>query len=241
MLQTVLFLLVVLGFNLIQMIGAFAGTMLAMPFSILLIGAERARVVLNAVSIYCCVWPILRSGAKICWPEVGKIAFWMLLGILAAQALLDVLLSPVVLLLYSLLVIGVALRNFFRQRELALPKAVDILVLLGAGLVHGAFLSGGSLLVIYAMRHLREKDVFRATLSVIWLVLNCFLLTVNVLHGGMTGENLRLFLLATPAALLGILVGDLLQKRLEGDRFRRFANCLLLLSGAVLLFNCLHG
>lgn len=239
--QILLYLILVFSFNLIQTIGAFAGTMLAMPFAILLFGAEQARLVLAAVGILSCIYPILSCYNQIAWREVAKIGVFMLAGILAAQGLLHYLYGNVVLLLYGLLVILVALRNFVKVKPAALPKGVDYLILLAAGLVHGAFLSGGSFLVIYAMRHFREKGVQRATLSVLWLILNGSMLAMFAVQGQYNMENLHLVWIALIPAIAGILLGDYLQSRLNGEKFRIFTNCMLLLSGGVLLFNCLFN
>ena len=233
-----LYLLLVFCFNLIQTIGAFAGTMLAMPFAILLLGAEQARLVLTAVGLLSCIYPILRCHGRICWSEVAKTGIFMAIGILAAQIFLDILYSPIVLLLYSLLVISVAIRNFAKSGPVNLPAAVDYLILLAAGLVHGAFLSGGSFLVIYAMEHFHEKDEQRATLSLIWLILNGSMLGMFIAQGQYNAENLYMVGIAILPAAAGILLGDVLQNRLNEKKFRTFTNWMLILSGGVLLFNC---
>lgn len=75
-----LFIILVFSFNLIQTIGAFAGTMLAMPFAILLLGAEQARLVLTAVGILSCIYPILSCHSSIDWKEVRKIGIYMSVG-----------------------------------------------------------------------------------------------------------------------------------------------------------------
>ena len=46
-----LFIIIVLFANIIEGITGFAGTMLAMPASMMLIGAEEAKVILNMVAL----------------------------------------------------------------------------------------------------------------------------------------------------------------------------------------------
>lgn len=41
-------------------------------------------------------------------------------------------------------------------------------------IIHGMFVSGGALLVIYATQVLKEKEEFRATVAPVWVVLNFF-------------------------------------------------------------------
>lgn len=210
-----------------------------MPFAILLLGAGRARLVLTAVGMLSCIYPIVSCHSRILWKEVVKIGLFMSIGILAAQIFLKALYSPEALLAYSLLVIMVAVRNFIQIEPLKLPASADYLILLAAGLVHGAFLSGGSLLVIYAMRHFCGKDEQRATLSVIWLLLNGGMLGMFIAQKQYNLENLYLIGIALLPAAMGIFAGDVLQKRFDERKFRIFTNCMLILSGGVLLFNCL--
>lgn len=237
--QVVLYVILVFSFNLIQTIGACAGSMLAMPFAILLLGADSARVVINAVGFISFVYPLFRCYQDVNKKELLKIGIFMAIGVFCAQFLVDVLYQPVVLLLYSLLVIGAAVRNFLQKKVIQLPQAVDYLVLLAAGLIHGAFLSGGALLILYSMSHLQRKEEQRGTLSFIWMILNGYMLILFAKQGLYAGDNLRMVLIGLVPALAGVLLGDRLQKRLDGEKFRFFTNCMVLLSGLVLLVNCI--
>lgn len=233
------YLVLVFSFNLIQTIGACAGSILAMPFAIALLGADSARVVVNAVGFLSFVYPLLGCWRAVNWKETVKIGIFMAIGVVCAQLLIDVLYQPVILLLYSLLVIGAALRNFLQKKAVRLPQLLDYAVLLAAGLIHGAFLSGGALLILYSMSHLRTKQEQRGTLSLIWLVLNGYMLVQFTAQGLYTDGNLHLVLMGLIPAVAGVLLGDRLQKRLDGERFRFFTNCMVMLSGLFLLGNCL--
>lgn len=237
--QTVLFLLLVFSFNLIQTIGACAGSILAMPFAIALLGADSARVVVNAVGFVSFVYPLVGCFRDVNWKETAKIAVFMAIGVILAQQWIDVLYQPVILLMYSLLVIAAALRNFLMKGTIQLPKVLDWLVLLAAGLIHGAFLSGGALLILYSMSHLKTKQEQRGTLSLIWMLLNGYMLVLFTRQGLYAGENLRLVLLGLPVALIGVWLGDRLQARLDGEPFRLFTNAMVFLAGVFLLGNCI--
>ena len=237
--QIAAYLVLVFSFNLIQTIGACAGSILAMPFAIALLGADSARVVVNAVGFVSFVYPLLGCWRDVNWKETLKIGIFMAVGVLIAQLLIDVLYQPIILLLYSLLVIGAAVRNFLQKKAIRLPQLLDYLVLLAAGVIHGAFLSGGALLILYSMSHLKTKQEQRGTLSLIWLVLNGYMLVQFTAQGLYTGTNLHLVLIGLIPAIAGVLLGDRLQKRLDGARFRFFTNCMVMLSGLFLLGNCL--
>ncbi len=237
--QILLYLILVFSFNMIQTIGACAGSMLAMPFAIALLGGDSARVVINAVGFVSFIYPLLRCYRDVNWKEVIKITIFMAVGVFLAQRMIDVLYQPVILLLYSLLVIGAALRNFFMKKTIQLPEMLDYLVLLAAGLIHGAFLSGGALLILYSMSHLKGKQEQRGSLSFIWMILNSYMLVLFTRQGLYSGDNLHLVLIGLIPALAGVLLGDRLQERLDGERFRFFTNWMVLLAGLFLFGNCL--
>ena len=54
--SSILFLFVILVANTIQVLTGFAGNMLAMPFSIHLIGVNEAKTVLNVFNLVACLY-----------------------------------------------------------------------------------------------------------------------------------------------------------------------------------------
>lgn len=236
-----LFLLLCFCFNLIQVIAAFGGTMLAMPFAILLFGALDAKLILNGISIIGCIYPILRCWRQIRLRDLVKIAVFMMIGAGIAQIAGPVLYSDTVLLLYSIMVLIVGTINLLPKREIPLPKCTDYITLLLAGLIQGAFLSGGSLLAIYSMKNFKEKDQMRGTISAIWLIINGFILVSSIAAGAYTPRLTRLVFLGLIPAAAGIALGDWLQSKLDQQKFRFFVNIMLLLSGFILLYNCIFG
>ena len=55
-----------------------------------------------------------------------------------------------------------------------------------AGIIHGMFVSGGALLVVYASGALPRKEEFRATMAAVWFFLGFFFTAAQVqslLHG----------------------------------------------------------
>lgn len=78
MLQNVLFLIIVLVTNIIQAITGFAGTLLAMPASIMLVGADDAKVMLNLVTLATCVILAVRNRKYIQWKIlIGSWSSWL--------------------------------------------------------------------------------------------------------------------------------------------------------------------
>ena len=229
---------VIFGANIVQAVCAFGGSLLSMPFGILLLGAPKAKAIMSIVSVIGCVIPAARHYKHIDWLEAGKIIAVMLFGTLAAQAMPE---DPPnwVLVCYGLFVIAVGLKNLLVKNPVVLPKWATFSLLVAAGLVHGAFLSGGSLLAIYALECFKEKQVFRSTLSLVWLVINLTVLISSSVQGYIQPEELCFGLWGIVPAFFGIVAGEILQEKMDAGKFMVFANYLVLLSAFILLWNCI--
>ena len=75
-----LFFVVIFLANIIQAITGFAGTTLAMPFSIILVGGEEARLILNILGIASSIGVVILNRKSIVWKEVLKICLIMGVG-----------------------------------------------------------------------------------------------------------------------------------------------------------------
>ncbi|MBL9038075.1 MAG: sulfite exporter TauE/SafE family protein [Archangium sp.] len=127
------------------------------------------------------------------------------------------------------MLVGVSqLRRKGEPKPLTTPVRTGLL--LAAGLVHGVFATGGPLAVVVASREIKEKAAFRATLSCLWGVLNGLLIPKLP----MSLDTLRTSALMLPALGLGIVVGEIVHRRLDEARFRKVIAVMLVFAGGVL-------
>lgn len=122
-----------------------------------------------------------------------------------------------------------------------LPEAVRVTALLGAGVIHGIFATGGPLAVFVAARELPEKAAFRGTLSMLWVVLNALVMPRLVADGAVTTTTLGTSGLMLAPLALGIGAGEWVHHRLDENKFRVVVAVLLLVAGGVLLMQSLRG
>lgn len=233
--KEILVVFVVFFANIVEAITGFAGTMLAMPFAMTLLGVKEAKVVLNVVAIFVSTTLACKNTSDINKKEAVKISGLMLAGMAAGFALFSLFPAESLAKAYGALIILIALKGLFVKKEAALPGWLAIAVVLGAGVIHGMFLSGGSLLVIYAVSVLKEKAVIRATLAPVWVLLNGVILVQDVVMQHFTPRTILLCLLCLPMAALALFVGNRLHKRIPQAFFIRLTYCLLILSGLALL------
>lgn len=235
MLNQILFLLVILLANTIQVLTGFAGNMLAMPFSIRLIGVNEAKTVLNVFTMVACIYLWWQNRAYMNKKVFTKIIVYMIAGMLLGIWLFDVLPTDFLLTAYAVLIIAIALYKMFGKREVTVPAALMVVVILTAGIIHGMFVSGGALLVIYAVSVLKDKREFRATLSPVWVILAIILMFNHARSGFYTTTTISLIAWSMIPLVLSIWLGNRLFDKINQATFLKVTYVLLLISGISLL------
>jgi uncharacterized membrane protein YfcA len=115
------------------------------------------------------------------------------------------------------------------------PPAASIAAMIGAGVIHGIYATGGPLLVYAVGREGLDKHAFRSTLSAVWLVLNIALVTGFLFDGRYDVATSYDLLVLLPAVPLGIAVGEWLHRRVDEVRFKTTVFILLILAAISLL------
>ena len=108
-------------------------------------------------------------------------------------------------------------------------------VLIAGGFIYGIFAAGGPLVVYFASREIKEKAAFRATISMLWLILNSVLIVRYLLGGLIEKPTLELAGLLIPALIIGIVIGEILHKKVNERIFKFVVQGILLLTGISLL------
>ena len=123
------------------------------------------------------------------------------------------------------------------------PKAITrplgpiplVSMLLGAGVIHGIYATGGPMLVYAVNRVGLSKSAFRSTLTMVWIALNTVLLASYVRDGVYTTEILEALLWLAPSVPLGLIAGEYLHHRVDQRRFNIVTFALLSAAAVSLL------
>ena len=225
------FLVVVLVTNAIQAITGFAGTLLAMPPSIMLLGVDEAKVILNFIAWITCLVIVLQNRKVVQWRILGEILLFMAIGMVAGIQIFKMVRLDFLLYGYGVLIIIIAITKLLGGKERHLPSWLLIIVLLAAGIIHGMFVSGGALLVVYAAYALRDKNEFRATVAAVWVVLNTFLAITQIQAGSFSKDTIMWGLIACIPAFIGVLIGNRLHNKISQKLFMKVTYVLLMISG----------
>src|SRR5690606_3478078 len=162
----------------------------------------------------------------------------MALGTVAGYLLRPALGAGLAKTLFGALIVWFAARELWRMARAtqgsAHPPWLTRTLMLGAGLTHGLFASGGPLLV-YALTGVQlDKTRFRATLICVWFALNSLLTLIFLIDGTLLPALPRL-LGYVPLLVVGVVLGEWLHRRIDEQRFRQAVFVLLLFTGATLV------
>ncbi len=249
--KEILFFVVVLVSNIIQCITGFAGTVLAMPFSLMLVGYDTAKPILNLLGIVVSLGVVTINRKALNKKEFIRIIVTMLSGMVGGFLITRVFsVSPA--FLYKLL--GVIVIGFMclgchhsfskkykerqekkRQEGKQKTNVWSFAVLVIAGIVHGMFSCGGPLMVVYASEHLKGRDEFRVTVSATWCVLNSIILFTDVKAGLFNPHTVALTLVSVGLLFLALFIGNLIFRHMNKRWFMIITYVLMGISGVSLL------
>ncbi len=237
MLQDVLFIIIIFISNIIQTITGFAGTALAMPLSLKLEGADTAKPVLNLVALLVCVYVVIRNFKEIDWKNFLIILISVGLGFGCGFLVEMIPMDPKILLyIYGGVAMVVSICFFFVDFEnVNIPKWIMIIFLFIGGIMHKLYVSGGPFVVIYGLHELKGKNKFRATLSLLWIILNSVLFTTQMVNGLFTVHVWILCGIGAAVTVLSMVIGSLIAPKLSKNLFLKITCVLLFISGVILL------
>jgi uncharacterized membrane protein YfcA len=147
-------------------------------------------------------------------------------------------------LAFGCVVIGLATLELVRMarartpRPLPRPAAAGLLALGGA--IHGAWSSGGPMVVYVVGRNDLDKRRFRSTLATLWLTMGTLLFAGYLQSGAANAQTARISLGLLPAMLGGLVLGERAHTRIPQHRFRLAVAVVLLGAGVNLALHNLR-
>jgi hypothetical protein len=243
--KDILFLLVVFVSNVIQSITGFAGTVLAMPFSIMLEGYGVAKPILNVIGIVVSLGVVSINRKALNKKQFFKMIGVMLVG-MAGGILFTHLFSVSAKLLYKAL--GIIVISFmilgcyhsfsksYKEKEKKQKTSIwSFIVLIFAGIVHGMFVCGGPLLVVYASENIKKRDEFRVTISAVWAVLNTIILFTDIKAGYFNPKLFLLLGISIAVLFAAMFLGSVILKHINKKWFMIITYVLMGISGLSLI------
>lgn len=192
----------------------------------------------------------VKARKAVSWKDLLKIICLCAPGILIGNYLFYAISESIAKILIGAMVTLIALMNIVKHiiNPLVLKKPVDNdtqdtiekkvfrygCLILG-GIVHGAFNIGGPLITVYTIEAVKEKEQFRNTMNMVWVILNTWNAIVQFRNGAWNGYLGGALLVGLPCAAVGFFLGMAFLKKINKETFLRIVYCVLLFIGANML------
>lgn len=213
----------------------FGGTVIAACLGAQLVPLDELLPAFVPINLAMSAWLLARGRTVIAWRVlVRTIALPVAVGAGIGLALFHVPAKALLATVFGSFVALLAILQLVRPAARPLPLLWQRAFLVAGGVAHGLFGTGGPMIVYVTRRELPDKAAFRATLAVLWLVLNVALL-VNFLGLGLyTPHTAELGGIVGLALIPGLWIGQRVHDALDGARFERLVWGMLLVAGLAL-------
>ncbi len=222
--------------HLVQGITGFGAIVLILPVLIFFFELKTLIPALIIINLVQCGYFAYTERDHLDRTHARSIVILSLIGLPLGYAVYRYLPTESLKLALGFFVVFVALWNLAGARtSRKIPDGFYHALNLLGGVTQGALASGGPFLVIYAAKMLPEKSSFRATLSLVWAVLNVILCATYTASGAWETSMIPIVLTGLPCVAFGTFFGNLLHDRIPQKPFSMMIYVLLLIAGAVLL------
>jgi len=215
----------------VQMLAGFGFALLAMPVMTLAIPVEEAVVILSILSLATTAWQSIHLRQDSDRPLARRLIIASFVGMPLGLVILNVVDDTALKIVLGVAVL-IATALLARRLNLShVGPGLDIACGFTSGVLNTSLGTNGPPLVFDLQARGIEPDAFRATISTVFVYGNMLALTLFVLDGKVTGDDLRAALVAAPAWLLGQALGWPARKHVHGERFRWLVLVLLFAAG----------
>lgn len=226
--------------NFLSAITGFGGNILAMPFAISLIGVEVARPLLMLTGVIQPYYIAIVLRKHINWKVFRTIVLVSGVGLPIGIWIYEYLPQKTLLVALGFIMVVASVLGFIKLNRGKIEitsKPILLLLLFLGGIVQGALLSGGPLIVIYAAFVLKDKMEFRVTLCLLWVVLYTVTIGQAFYTGSFTSEVLKYTGIMIPLLMGTVGLANLLAKRLSERIFSYVTNSTLCIGGIITIIN----
>lgn len=229
--------------SLIRVVFGFGNALLAMP--LLAMTSLGIKVVTPLVALVAATLAlqILYSA----WKSVDIRSAWRLilsslLGIPVGLYLIKVADDAVVKMILALVILGFSFYSLTNPgRRTKISEHASYLFGFVSGILGGAYNANGPPIVIYGTMRKWPPEEFRANLQGYFFPTSLIILSSHALGGLWTAPVGKLYLLAIPAMVAAMLIGNRIHKALPRNRFEMAIHTLLIVVALILIFHVLFS
>jgi len=230
-----IFILIILCASILQTSTGFGFSIMATPFLLLLFDPREAIQLNLILSLFISSMLIVNIRRDVNWGVFKRFVIGGLFGLPIGITIFLLLDMTLLKLGVSLLIIGLTILLIMNWRTNQTIQR-DFLVGGLSGLLTTSIGMPGPPLLLYFSGTNTKKATLRATTLAFYLFIYLASLMFQVLFAGTSTEIWLSSLKALPIVLVGLMIGQLLYKRISQKMFQILTYILLFISGGYLLF-----
>jgi len=220
----------------LQSLSGFGFALIVMPVLTLVVGLRTAAPTVALIALTLYTINVLRYRRSIDLREVFRLGLASALGVPIGVWVLANVDETLVKQVMGAFLIVYALYSFARPAMSWQPGQFWVYPAgFLAGCLAGAYNVPGPPVIVYGSLRRWPRDEFRAVLQSLFLVNASLVVTSHLLARHVTAEVLTYCLYALPALLLGVVVGSLLDQRVNRQAFRIIVQAMILVMGLALV------
>lgn len=192
----------------------------------------------------------IKAFREVSWKDLVRIVVLCLPGIFLGNYLFQAISPDIAKISIGAMVTLIALMNIYKsivkpklfgvndinnEQDSTVKKIFRYSCLILGGIVHGAFNIGGPLITVYTIEAVQEKEKFRNTMNMVWVVLNTWNAFSQYRSGAFTPYMLSALLVGLPMAAIGFFLGMEFLKKINREQFLRIVYVVLLFVGGNML------
>ncbi len=232
----ILIIAIVLVAAFAQSLTGFGFALIVMPLLTMLLGVRTAAPVVALVAITVYAVNIIRYRRAINVAEVLRLGVASAAGVPLGIWVLSNASEDVVMRVLGAILVAYGAYALARPEvRRKLPRGWAYPAGFLAGCLGGAYNTPGPPLIVYGSMRRWPRDEFRAVLQVLFFVNASLVVASHALAQHLSKQVLVYYLLAVPALLSGILLGSIVDRRIDQGQFRRVVMVMIVLLGLALL------
>lgn len=234
-----LFAAIILLAYIAQALTGFGSTLVTVTLAALFLPIPFILPIAVVLNLPFGAWMLWREWNQIDWPMLRReilplMTLGAIIGMLSATALMEVdLKRPLGAII--MVMAALELQRLYARVEYRPPAPLRRGLLLASGFMQGLYATGGPLLASAMAGSGLNRTQRRATMMVVWMLLNAAMTLHYLLSARFTPEITRLSLSLLPMTAVGLWLGLHLHDRINETQFRLLVNVFLLLTGVALL------
>lgn len=248
-------LMQIVGFF-VQGCTGFGCTVIAASVTNGLLGTETGVPYGTLITLPFLYFLAIKARKEVSWKDLGKIVLLCAPGILVGNYLFYAISPVIAKICIGAMVTFIALMNIYKTifaplvlkkvadenaPDTTFKKALRYGCLILGGVVHGAFNIGGPLITVYTISAVKDKEKFRNTMNMVWVVLNTWNAFNQFRNGAFTPYLGSALVIGVPLAAIGFFLGMAFLKKIDKETFLRIVYVVLLFIGANMLFTSLRA